>query len=115
MGEIRLTKDADALLCVLYKEYLDRRKNGTSKRTARFFGGSQHIQATLMTKWSADDVNETCYELSENDMLSCFSADNVVCESALTDTAIVYMENRFKDGLSTFFQHLEQLRALLPW
>lgn len=53
MGEIRLTRDADALICVLYKSYLEDRKAGMSRADARFFEGSNYIQRELMPKHSS--------------------------------------------------------------
>lgn len=114
MNEIRLSNDADALICVLYKEYLHRRKSGISKRNAKSFGGSDFIQENFMQKWMLEDVTEICFELSDCGFLSCLKGENRVLESELTDNAIIYMENRFKDGISAFFSHLEHLRTILP-
>lgn len=114
MEEIRLTKDADALICVLYKEYLEQRKAGKSKNSAKYFGGSQQIHTKLMTKWSFEDVDDTCRELSRAGLLGCLFADDVTAEAMLTDLAIYYMENRFKDGLASILHHLESLRSLIP-
>lgn len=115
MQEIRLSNDADALLCVLYKTYLDRRSSGTSKADARFFPSSEYIHKNLMTKWSFQDVNETCWELYNNGMLNCLPGDDEVLLATLSDQAIVYLENRFKDGASALLQHLGALASLIPW
>lgn len=115
MDNFMLTKDADTLLCVLYKEYLDRRKAGNSKSDARYLGGAKWIHENLMSKWSVEDIADTCAELSDQNLLDCFWADNTVFESALTDRGIYYMENRFKDGVESFFGYLEKLRSILPW
>lgn len=115
MSEVRLTKDADVMICVLYKEYLQRRKSGASRFDARFFGGAENIQANLMPKWKLDDIDTICQELHRAKLLSCFFADNITAESALTDEGIIYMENRFKDGLTALFQYLEKLRSILPF
>ena len=40
---MELTKDADKLVCILYKSYLEKRKVGFSKGRAREFGGFDHI------------------------------------------------------------------------
>ena len=115
MDDTRLTKDADALLCVLYREYLNRRASGKSKADARFFSGSDYIHKELMPKWSIEDVDETCRELSRAGMLKCLFADNVTYLANLTDLAIIHQEYRFQDNVSELFQYLEKLRALLPW
>ena len=115
MNEPKLSKDADALICILYKEYLQRRKSGAPKADARCFGGSEYIQANLMKKWSVEDVDETCRELSRNELLNCLFLDNSTAEILLSDKAVVCMENRFSQGLSSVLSYLERLRALLPW
>lgn len=115
VGEINLTKDADAMICVLYNAYQERRKNGEPKGEAKRFAGSPYIHKELMQKWSFEDVDETCRELSRAGLLACLFADNITYDATLSDAAIVYMENRFKDGVATFFEYLETIRALLPW
>lgn len=115
MTKNELTKDADAMICVLYKNYLRRRKSGVPKRDAKFFGGSAEIHTDLMPKWSFEDVDETCRELSRAGFLDCHFADNVTYLAYLTDDAIIYMENRFKDGISSLLEHLHSLMSIIPW
>lgn len=115
MNEIRLTKDADAMICVLYKEYVQRRKQGQTKRNARDFGGSELIHSQHMSRWAPEDVEDTCRELSNIGLLECGFADEAIYSVILSDEGIVYMENRFKDGLSSVFQHLETISSFLPW
>lgn len=99
-GEImKLTKDADALICVLYREYLSRRKDDISKNEAKMFAGAAVIQSEFMPNLSLEDVEETCWELARAEYLDTLDADNTVETAWLTDTAIIYMENRFKNGL----------------
>lgn len=114
MDEIRLTKDSDALICAIYKEYLERRKVGIPKYDAKFFDGSSYVHEKLMPDWSFDDVDETCRELSRSDLLNCLVADDVVCAASISDFGIIYMENRFKDGLGSVLGYLERLRSILP-
>lgn len=115
MEEIRLTKDADALICVLYKEYLERRRSGTPREHAKYFGSSKSIHENLMSKWSFEDVDKTCRELAEANLLECFCADNTVSESVVSDLGISYMENRFGRKFYDILSCLERIRSLLPW
>ena len=114
MDKIRLSKDADALICVVYKAYLERRKAGQSKRDARLMGGSPNIHKELLPKWSFEDVDETCGELSIAGLLNCQYADNFAYFVTLSDKGIIYMENRFKDGLSAVLEHLKSLMTFIP-
>lgn len=115
MDEIKLTNDADALICVLYKRYIERRKSGKSKASAKCFDGSDYIRSELMPKWSLDDVDETCRELSRAGLLHCEYADDTVWYAVLTDDSIIYMENRFIDGMKSVIAHLQSLREIIPW
>ena len=46
-----------------------------------------------------EDVDETCRELDRAGYVDVLYADDMAYIVQLTDTAIIYMENRFKDGL----------------
>lgn len=68
-NEISLSKDADKLICLIYKHYLERRERGASKEDARILGGSDVIQAKVATGWLLEDVDDTCRELSRCGLL----------------------------------------------
>lgn len=113
---MELTKDADALICLMYKQYVQKRKDKISKSQAKIFGSSDNIQKNIAPKWSFEDVDETCRELSRAKLLNCSYADDVVYSAYLSDEAIIYMENRFPNGLSQIIQALTKLSALVaPW
>ncbi len=113
--EIQLTKDSDALICALYKDYLQKRKDGVSKGDAKILGGAEHIQRTIVPKWILEDVEETLWELHRAGLLLCQPADNTVYLTILTDAGIIYMENRFKDGLTDILGYLEKIKSILLW
>lgn len=115
MSEIKLTKDSDALICALYKEYLQKRKDGIPKGDAKCFGGAEYIHRTIVPKWSLGDTEETLWELHRAGLLVCKPADNTVYFAILADDGIVYMENRFKDGISEVLGHIEKIKSILLW
>jgi len=115
MREVALTKDSDALICALYKEYLQKRRDGISKREAKYLGGAKHIQQALVPKWPLGDVEETCWELERKGFLMCQPANNTIYMSVLGDDGIIYMENRFKNGLSEVLAYLEKVKSILLW
>ena len=94
-----LTKDSEKLLCLLYKDYLEKRKSGLSKSSSNSFGNSHDIHEHLCPDWIFEDVDDTCRELSRVGLLHCLWADNIAYHVALSDSGIIYMENRFKNGL----------------
>ncbi len=90
-----LTKDADRVICCIYKEYLERRKSGISKSEAKEFDGNFYKSIKVLSKWNSSDVSDTLRELHEKGLIK----QNVLGDFDLLDTAIIYMENRFKKGL----------------
>ena len=96
---MELTKDADKLICIFYKSYLEKRKAGSSKTLARNLGSSHYIHQTLCPSWIFEDVDDTCRELSRSGLLDCLWANNVAYQVFLSDSGIFYMENRFKNDL----------------
>lgn len=99
MSDIQLSKDNDILICSLYKHYLEKVKNGSSKSDARLISSSDELQETLLNTWSKDDVATTCWELHSKGLLECTSGDDIANDIYLTNEGIIYMENRFKNGI----------------
>ena len=112
--DIQLTKDADALICLLYKQYCQKLKDGVPKTQAKMFGSSEDIHKTIAPKWTFEDVDETCRELSRAGLLECRYADNIVWFAQLSDTGIIYMKNRFKNNLDNVLDYLNKIRNILP-
>ncbi len=104
-----LTKDSEKLLCVLYKNYLEKRKSGAAKSEAKSFGSSHNIHESLCPNWLFEDVDDTCRELSRAGMLNCLWADSIAYHVNLSDFAISYMDNRFKNGLKDVINFLANL------
>lgn len=115
MDKKELTKDSDALICALYKEYLQKRKDGVPKGRAKVFGGASTVRGNLVPKWSVEDVEETLRELSRAKLMTCIYADDTVYEAILSDQGIIYMENRFKNGISGVLEYLEKIKTILLW
>ncbi|NLT98361.1 MAG: hypothetical protein GXW96_09485 [Christensenellaceae bacterium] len=107
-----LSRDADALICVLYNSYLQRIKQGEKRSSAVLFGGSESIQSEI-PNWDTDRIDEACRELDRNNYLTCVYGDDVVVEAALTSDAIVYMEQRFKRGLDEVLGYIQTIRSIL--
>lgn len=111
--EYKLTNDADYLLCTLYKHYKEQRKKGINKTDAKYIGDSEFIFQTMLPEWTFEDVDETCCELSRAGLLKCLYSDDTVDLAVLEDTAIIYMENRFKNGMSEILDNIARLKNIL--
>lgn len=113
MSDVRLTQDAEYLLCELYNAYRMRRKNGETSDRAKQFGGSAAIQAQYIQQWPANDIDEAARELHRNGMVKCGYGDNTVIHCWLLSDGIVYMEHRFGDKLDLLLQRIATLRTII--
>ena len=105
--EKKLTNDADKLLGYMYKNYLERRKTGESRDNAIRMGDVEGI-AQVAPKTKHEDIADLCRELDRAGYLQVYYADDTVYTSWLTPDAIIYLENRFKDGIKGVLGFLSQ-------
>lgn len=101
---VDLSRDADKMICVLYKQYLTRRENGMVKSEACQFDDVAQMRLDFFPYETIDDLNETLIELCR-----AFDFDYSVDGSfVLSDQAIIYMEGRFKRNLKAVLDYLAQ-------
>ena len=93
--DVKMSKEADTLLSVMYSIYKARRKEGVSKSSAKEFEPDALLSVEPLKHWNTDDLAEARTELKRNG----FVKTSVIGESELTETAIAIMEDRIKDGL----------------
>lgn len=93
------------MLAVAYKEYLSRRRGGTSKSQAREFDKDFWKSNSALENWQESDISDSVCELGRNGFLQVWFGG--ACE--LTDFAIATLEDRFKDGLKDVTLFLSQL------
>lgn len=101
----KLTNDADKLICCIYKEYLEKRKSGISKPEAKEFDGNFYRNIKALSKWNDADISDTLQELHDKE----FIKENILGDFSLLDSTVVYMENRFKNGLSEVMDFISSL------
>lgn len=80
-----------------------------SKEDAKSFGDIDVLFETLSIDLNKQDLLETCRELERAKFLFCVYANNTIILSALTNVAIIYMENRFKNN---FFDRAEKFSKI---
>ena len=110
MDKLKISKSSKQILYTMYKEYLQRIKNGDSKQSAKIFGSSKEIRRQLFPDLRAIDVLEDLGELARNKLVSGPPADDDFYFCALTDLAIYELENRFKNGLREVVDFLLKLK-----
>lgn len=92
---MQLTRDADKLACSMYKFYLERRKNGIDKNNARHFDFSEIKSIKCCSSWIDSDIKATVAELARANLGTMYLDGGFFAN----DNFIIYMENRFINGL----------------
>lgn len=101
--DLVLTKDAEKLVAAAYKEYLEKRKSGVDKSSAKLCQCADMMQK-YFPESSLQDYKETAAELCRAFGCSMFMNGSFL----LNDAAITYMENRFKNGAKDTLSFLAQ-------
>ncbi len=104
---MELTKDADKLICSMYKSYLEKRKSGMDKIRARHFEATEINSFKLCSKWSIPDIKATTAEISRSGFGDMYYDGGFLAN----DNFIIYMENRFKNG---FMEVTDFIAKLIP-
>ena len=102
-------KDGDKLLSIIYKSFLERRKQGFSKADAAFFEDGYFSSDTYLSKWNVDDLLDAIGHLHDLVMFKRYKNDNF----KLTEMGINYMENRFKDRLDSIIDYISKLTQII--
>lgn len=101
--DLNLTKDGQRLVAAAYKEYLEKRKSGINKANAKIIY-PKDVHEKYFKGLTVSDYNETVSEICR--AFDCRKyMDGAFC---LNDSAIVYMENRFKNGIVDAMSFLAQ-------
>lgn len=109
--DIKLTKDADKMICEIYAAYLERRKSGMSKGPAKDFADQKNWPGSYCDSWNSPDAKEALVELKHAGLVRLYLYGGFSLE---TD-AIIYMENRFKNGLSEVLDWISKFKNVIPF
>ena len=96
---IELTKNADALMCIIYAKYLVDKQNGKLEDDARYIGGSGEVAVYTQNGLTADETDTCLCELSRNGLIKATTANGIVVFSELLDPGISFMERRGIDKI----------------
>lgn len=94
--DVMLSKSADQALCVVYKQYLNRLKNGASQAESADFGDFDAMHAQYFPSWSSDDIHQAVIEFTNTFGIKRYVPGGF----NLNSQAIIFMQNRFRRGLS---------------
>ena len=90
-----ITKDAEKIICYIYKIYLTRRKSGQSRAESRDFDEDFYKSDRELSEWCESDIEDCLVELAQHGYIKLYIGGDFV----LLEPTIVYMENKFKKGL----------------
>lgn len=107
-----LTKEQKILLCSMYKEYLSR-LSSQSPESANFFDDSDTIKQMYYPDYSSDYVSRLCWNLKSKGYIECSRGDELANDISITDETIIYMENRFKNGVKDVLNFLTAIKTIL--
>ena len=102
---VQLTSDADKMICCVYKTFLQRRKDGSAKPEARRFAENYFRTDSKLSSWNEGDISDTLLEIGHAGLVKIYIGGNF----DLTDIGIIYMENRFKNGLNEVVDFISKL------
>lgn len=109
--EIILSKDADKALCLIYKEYLSRRKSGSEKRSSKNFFNREQWPAEFIEKDGLPDFLDSLRELQNAGFVRRTMGGGFYLE----DAGIVYMEQRFPNGIAQVLDWLGKIKSAIPF
>lgn len=105
--DIQMTNSTRAFLCLIYKEYLTRLKNGATRQEAKDFAGNKKCAEALFPSASPADIGEAISELKQLGFIKLYFGQNFLLENA----AIIYMENLFPSGIADILRGTEKLAS----
>lgn len=108
---VQLTKAGDKLICLIYKEYLSRRKDGEDKRKTKDFANPFAWPDSMLQNFPRDDISDTLPELKHAGLIDLYAHDGF----QLKDEAIVYMEQRFPEGVASVLDWLAKIKDAIPF
>ncbi len=73
---MRLTKDTDKMFCLIYEEYLNRRKIGLPKSSAIIFKHPEALQCDFLQGIHEDDIHSAIHELYRNKLIRKYTNDS---------------------------------------
>lgn len=109
----KLDSDSKYLLCVCYLSYLGKKEKGISEYYSRRTALPVVVHQTFMPEWSLDDLDDSYYELSRAGFLVTLYDGNVIRKSKLTNSAIDFMGNRFKNGYKEIMNFMAGLKKMI--
>lgn len=102
-----LTNEQKKVLVSLYKEVLSRQP-ALSFDKANYFRDSDEVMNLLSLDSSSSHIFDLCGKLKSKGYINCDFGDNLAIHISLDDKTIIYMENRFGNGIKSVIDFLSK-------
>jgi len=106
-----LSRETKKALCEIYAEYLKRRSSGSPKSSARYFSNEDKTKENNHGDWTTSDFKDYLSELKRAGAVKMYVDGGF----ELQDSAIIYMEQRFQNGLSDVLDWLAKIKSVIPF
>lgn len=110
-----LTNESKFLLTSMYKEYLQRRKDGVDRPKARKFKTEVAIHDEIMPEWSQLDVHDSISELKNNGLIEAIPGGNTFSFITLSTKSIAQLEITFKDRIDSVLNYAAKIKNAIPF
>lgn len=106
-----ITRSADKVICLIYKEFLDRRDSGASIEDARDFSDQFCMSLPKPSAMNPADVETASQELNDAGYIKRY----ITGDFDLTNSGIIYLENRFGDNVKNVLDWIGKLIGAIPF
>lgn len=100
-----LTKKQKYVILQLYKEYLSNYSSGKNQNP-NYFPDASYIKHLFSDRFSDDELDDILLALLSKDYINGCNDEDSVSEFSVSDKTIIYMENRFKNGVKDILSFL---------
>lgn len=112
MSDFELTKESEYILIAMYKEFLDRYKQGVPRDKCKMFGHQDNI-LELVPEIPKQDIYGLLTELSQCKMINVTPGSNIFMFVSISTDGIIYMENKLGNDISKIVDWLIKTKQLL--
>ena len=100
-----LTKKQKYVILQLYKEYLSNYSSGKNQNP-NYFPDASYIKHLFSDRFSDDELDDILLSLLHKEYITGYKDEDSVSEFGVSDKTIIYMDNKFKNGLKDILTFL---------
>ncbi|MCL1987288.1 MAG: hypothetical protein FWG64_04880 [Firmicutes bacterium] len=105
---MKLTNNANAIISIFYREYLNKVADGVPMSTAINMGGLQAIHERFFIHTSVENIVFGLKELESQKLIEVKAGQKILHNSKLSTLGIIYLEEKFPSGIDDLNQYLTE-------